>query len=55
MKVSELIELLKEMPQEAEVIIHHDGYYVEDEFPEIDEPVLTKDGRVQLAYLNCRP
>ncbi len=56
MKVSELIDLLSKMPQDAEVGIWHDGYYVEKSW-ETEEfrPLLTNDGKVQIAYLYCHP
>ena len=57
MKVSELIIQLEKMPQHLEVMIEHNGYYVENEFEQIFLPffVDSKEERLVIAKLDCNP
>lgn len=55
MIVSEMIELLKEMPQDAEIGVKHDGYYADSSWEVLDKPFLKTNGKVQVCHCYCHP
>lgn len=55
MKVFEMIKLLELMPQDAEIGVKHEGYYVEEPWQTLDVPELKLNDKVQVCHLYCKP